>query len=453
VSAPPISGADRVQILCVLYISVWATSPPLAYGSTYRAIAILATGVWFGLELVDRRGTLFRITPAKLCALLYVAYSAAVTWLTEGADHLVGAFQIYIYILFLFFFESYNQGRLRQLRIVFWPIAALFIVWMCRTLMAFEVDRHVARFLVRSSAEAVEYSESGIGGYGLVYSSLVALPVCVYVLKRRFRSFFPGKGRFINLLAFGLLGLFGLLAIALVLKAGYSIAVLVMAGGLIILFTATKQKESALPLVIGALVFAGIIAVLIGPAVIDFLSTLSEGTMYERKLSDTLTYFRGEGAVGTFRGRFERYERSIDLFLDNPIVGTLKRTDLGKHSSVLDNFARYGILVGLMFLYTLVYLPLRVLRRSNSHYGLALSVTFVTVSFATLNNVFASFGYVLFIFYPVALSYIPEAPLERTRPPAWRLAHGVPPGAKRPSGHRGMARDPRDPPAPPRREG
>jgi hypothetical protein len=133
--------------------------------------------------------------------------------------------------------------------------------------------------------------------------------------------------------------------------------------------------------------------------------------------------FETDQSVGSVEDRRERYDRSIDLFISNPMLGVFSFDDIGKHSAVLDRLARFGIIFGGMFLYCAWYLPLRYIRRSQGlSFGISLAVGIVVIPFLSLNNAFPAFGLMLFIYFPAAVSFIEdrERVLTATAPP--RLA-------------------------------
>jgi hypothetical protein len=79
------------------------------------------------------------------------------------------------------------------------------------------------------------------------------------------------------------------------------------------------------------------------------------------------------------------------------VLGTLTFDDVGKHSAVLDRFAQYGFAFGLLFLALLIYVPMR-MRGPRAPIGLALAFLIVAIGFPLLNNVFMSWGLVLYVF-------------------------------------------------------
>jgi hypothetical protein len=132
--------------------------------------------------------------------------------------------------------------------------------------------------------------------------------------------------------------------------------------------------------------------------VLNVLQGAATGTEYSAKVRDIRDSLLDDQSTGTVEGRAERYIRSIKLFVENPVIGTLTFDDVGKHSAVLDRFAQYGFAFGLLFLALLIYVPIRMARSSRAPIGLALAFLMVAIGFPLSNNVFMSWGLVLYVF-------------------------------------------------------
>src|SRR5690606_36725556 len=137
-----------------------------------------------------------------------------------------------------------------------------------------------------------------------------------------------------------------LLAIWMVLNAGYSFAVLLMFGSLLVVFLVNRR--GLMPVMRGLLfsIVATVVLLLAFGPLLGFLSDLAQGTEYPQKLADWQASCAGDSAVGTVDVRLERYQRSLELFLRNPLIGVLEFDDLGKHAAYLDRFAQYGFFFG-----------------------------------------------------------------------------------------------------------
>lgn len=96
--------------------------------------------------------------------------------------------------------------------------------------------------------------------------------------------------------------------------------------------------------------------------------------------------------------------RSFLLFLENPVIGVLEFASVGKHSSILDTFARFGIIFGTVFVYLIAYLPWRAIQVAGArHFGVPFAMLIAIALTFGLNSGFMGLGVMMFIVFPVAL--------------------------------------------------
>lgn len=398
------------------YLIAWVLSPPLAYGASWRVLAILSMLLWFALELRSSRSILTRPNFVILAALTFSSYALAIEWLVPDMSDVNRQFPIWIMFFFLIVGESLSRGRDDDARFCFWLVLLLLPVWMTTTLWGIDnIAADVARTLSRSSDEAEMLARRGIGGYGFIYTVLLCLPFLAYFTMhaRARQSLASGSGLRPRLLRL-LVVLNFALACTLLFRAGYSIALLL--AGLAVALVILVRSRRGLPFAIsiatsGLVVFIMSIAL---PPSLEYLESTARGTEYAAKIRDLSDSLAGGQSTGTVEDRTERYSRSLALFLEHPLIGTLAFDDVGKHSAILDRFAQYGIVIGALFFFLIAYYPLRVLRQSCVPIGLGLSFAVVAIMFPMLNNVFMSWGLILYVFSRGALSVL-GIPLEWRR--------------------------------------
>lgn len=396
---PRVSASTFLRRAALAYLIVWVLSPPLAYGTGWRVLAVLAMLLWLALETWATRSVLLRPGWPVLVSLVFVLYTAFIEWLVPDSSTINRQFSIWIMLFFLLVGESFSRGRDGDARFCFWLVLLILPVWSLSTLGGLQtLGAHTARAVVKSTVEARELTEQGVGGYGLVYTVVLCLPF--------FAGLFFHRGRVLGgivaqwkriVVRFLILGNF-LISTLLVLKAGYSIAVLLSVFSVASVLLIRSRRP--LPFVISAC-FVGLLVLLAGLSIGPALGALQDavvGTEYSAKVRDIRASLEGGESTGTVEGRTERYSRSWGKFIENPLLGTLKFDDVGKHSAILDRFAQYGLVVGLLFLMLLIYVPLRALRAPHVPIGLALGFLVVAIGFPMLNNVFMSWGLVLYMF-------------------------------------------------------
>ena len=402
---PRISSAVFLRRASLAYLIVWVLSPPLAFGAIWRVFAVIAMMLWLALDTLSQRSVLLKPNWPVLGTAMYVVYSVFIEWLIPDKAAINQQFPIWIMLFFLLVGESHRRGSSSDAQFCFWVVLLVLPLWSFATLWGINnISADVSRTMSRASEEARELAAQGIGGYGYIYTVVLCVPFLAELALRGRKEWNLGQTKWLRRLARLLIWGNFLLASLLVLRAGYTIALVLSAFA--ILSVALIRSRRTLPFAI-SICFVGVLVVLAGVALKPSLRAIegvTVGTEYASKVRDIRTLLEEDQSTGTVEGRAERYARSIRLFLENPVIGTLKFDDVGKHSAILDRFAQYGILFGLVFLALLVHVPIRVMRSSGAPVGLALAFLIVAVGFPMLNTVFMSWGLILFVFSRGALT-------------------------------------------------
>ncbi len=425
-----------IQNLAVAYVCLWATAPILAYGDIYRWAAAAAVGLWGLLEMLRTGGIFARPTVPVVLTAIYVLYTAVTEVALGAGGDVVRHVQIWIMLFFLIFYES-RRNQVRTMAPIFWFILATLPLWLYSTYTGFDsFGTHASRSLTRSSDLARELTAEGIGGYSLVYGTVLMLPIFALLLinlRRILPIETPAVLREVSkipFLAAALLTANLVLGMAVVLRAGFSIAILLAVAALALSIFFRRRSPVFLLFVPMALIGGYLFLEVALIPTLNALKPLSEGTPYYRKIIDIVATLETDQSQGTFDDRWLRYERSVSLFLSQPLFGVISAADVGKHSAYLDTFARYGIFVGSAFIYLLVYLPVRMMKGMRDNFGLALSIFALMVLLPLLNDVFASLGVMLFIMTPVACDLVERS---RARLPLARPRRGPAPAGSRPA--------------------
>lgn len=391
----------NIQNYAIAYVSLWATAPVLAYGTTYRALAVVSVLLWAALELV-RKGSIFsRPTLPVVLIGVYIAYSLLVEYATDR-DY-TSLFQTYILLFLILVFES-RKSRLDSLRPIFWLVVLTLPIWLYRTYVGIdEIDSNLARVIVRSSVSAEEFAGQGLGGYGLVYSMVLLIPMLITMVLRRhefdFRVWKFSLGITRPILV-GILALNILLGMGLIWRAGYTIAAVLMLLSVIITFVVRRQSTGHLLLVgsMSLIIFAVLLINL--PTLLQQLTPLVKGTAYEPKVADMILSLDLDAARGTVESRSAKYATSIETFLDNPIIGSLSSEGIGGHSAILDRLGRYGVVFGGIFSYLYFYSLITMMRVPSRTTNMLFGMFFAAAVLAILNTVSGVFGVILFILMP-----------------------------------------------------
>ena len=410
-----LSTAVKVQNAALIYLCIWTVAPPLAFGEEYRVAAVVAALIWGVTELTRKGNILANPTAPVLLCMAYLVYTLIVEASLGAGSYLDWHIQPAIMLFFLVVYES-RRREIHTLAPAFWWTLATLPVWLVLSLIGLREYGHAARVFVRSSDEALELAEQGVGGYGLVYFALVLIPILVALTISRYRSNVRGIPKYLQLVQGRLPLLTGAtlaLAALFILRAQYSIAIYLGSLAVASMVVTRRRAIAVLILCIPLAVVALQEDALYGT--LELASSATQGTNVGKKVEDLMTSMQSDYAVGSVWDRLERYRRSIELFIESPLVGVLEFTNVGKHSSYLDRFARYGVVIGSLFAYLLLYLPVRMMRRMDAGFGMAFGVFVIALLFPLVNTVFMGFGSALFIMFPVACSYFPDTAPRRRR--------------------------------------
>ena len=306
--------------------------------------------------------------------------------------------------------ESLRKRNYRDIHQILLLVAILIPIWMMTTNIAIQNmvgsdGATVTRILAKSSDEAKMLTSLGVGGYGMVYFLVLYLP-CIFYLLRNFNriNFEKIKNRYLILI---LLLINYLLGIYTVFKADYVLAFFLMIIGICFsLFYDTKSRSKQLIFWSSSFTFLFIILPLLILRNINYLAELFWGTSLHRKLVDIQISLVSGGSSGTVYDRTERYLRSWNYFLDNLIMGTLKKDNLGKHSMILDTFAQFGVFVGLFFCIVLFYIFFRSNRECDQKNNIHITMGIIFFLISLLNNIGAIMGVAIFFIYPGVLKVI-----------------------------------------------
>lgn len=393
---------EKIKLVALLYISVWMTSPFLAYGTGYRVVAIIAFSVWIFIEMFDRRSVIWRPSMYILVMYFYLLYTISVGYLADGILIFTRNIQFYIMLFFLIVHESYRRKSFLILKPVVLVNIVLFTVWAITTYQGLLINGHASRYIIRSGEEALFWSKQGVGGFSFIYSLLIYIVSLIALVHYRIR-----RKKFLTLMTLFLL--FSLLiSVLVILKAEYSTAVilLVLSTILFIFYSESATKNMML--------FFSLVLVYIAMEYyfIDILMMLQpyvEGTNYSHKITDTILSIQSGDLTGTAEDRMERYIRSLNLFLEYPFIGVWSILPVGKHSLILDTFAQFGLFAGIALLYILFKPLMNIYRTHQRNRRFSLTILFLAIALAGLNNVAMTYGLMLYVFYPYIIERLENA--------------------------------------------
>lgn len=395
---------QSLQNLLIFYVCIWVISPILAYGTIYRFLAVLSVIIWLATEFYNRTGIFRKVSLVSLLLLLYLLYSGLLSPISSDTFSFTSELQLIIMLFFLLVYES-RKNCLESFGWIFWGVLSVFPIWSYLTLKALDsIGSNVARTVVRSSDEAKELVSQGVGGYGLVYSSVLLLPILIGLFFHLISIRHRVKDKNIETKKFYfylfVVSLNIVLTSLLVIKAGYTIAISTSFFAILIIFM--MKSFSYIRVILFALV--AILYFIFQKELISYIANtllfLTDSPIYTKKINDVVFSLASDNASGTVNDRVTLYSKSVDTFLENPIFGTMSYKDVGGHSFVLDNYARWGLFFGSLLLYFIIFIPVKFLSIEKNSFGVWLAIIFSILSVFSLNTAVASFGVIIYLIIP-----------------------------------------------------
>ena len=381
-------NVDRIQSFLLTIICIWMLMPIFSFEVFYRIIVVAATLFYIFLEITRRNSAFLSIPKDCVLVIAFIFISVVFFSISEILIYQSG-FLIFTFLLFVFWLK-------KDKTIMFYDHAYFVLLIMFLTLLSSIyfvsfVDSHAARIIVRTSDLAKEYTSNNVGGYGFVYTCLLILPAIFFEMRKQYRL----KNNF----KLSFLILFFLLACSFIFLGGYTIALAGLLLALLLLVPLFKRRIilfGLLTLPIGLIIFLGDGLIYLMPS---FALDLLEGTSYNTQLKSIIFYDPNDLVVNdSFEVRRERYLRSFNIFLDNFFTGKFDFNSVGKHSTILDLSAMYGIFF-ISFFFLLLFRYLQFLYYSSGS-RLVLVTGYLFTYIIMLNNLVPHFAAVLFILLP-----------------------------------------------------
>lgn len=381
----------------------------------FKDIYILAFLVvlWFVVTWIKYTDVMFKlfsnVNVLKPLAFFLVLF---LYWLVGHADMPLSYIVFYICMLIaLFYIEVRDNKDLLFITLV--SLAYITIISVS-TLSVYSIKPGISRVLAYGDPELVKmyggemYVTPFIAGYDGIYLIVFILPALNYARKKA-----TSWRRLI------IITLFILYSVVLLLSQ-YFIAIILWIITLVILVTNSRSLRNKV--LIGFLILFGLVFfVAVGPII---LNKLADSGMFSYnitiRLREIANALLGNTSSGSdIKVRSSLYLMSINTFFDHPIfgvgnIGTLY-VGYGNHSTILDTFAKYGLLGGIPFL-LYYYCPIKeIFRRLNASQRQAFKISIIMfLILGLINRADTNANYaIIYIVLPAILYSVDNLPYKR----------------------------------------
>lgn len=381
-------------VLAILLI-VATISPPAKALDNFYTLYIGIILSWFLSAVINKPS--FFIYPSRILFAIYIFFLYLLTILT-CTDNLVllkrhfALFAIFVlYTIFSYYRKYYPQ----YLKVIFVIIVLIWPIWAFLTAKEIMIRPHVAAIADKPFLESTYYyyTSKGVGGYGLVYSTVLLALILLSLLRVRVLD----NKKYLYILGLTVLCYF------LVIMSGFFIGLIALfLGTTIVLF---PKRFNITNVNFYLFVFITIIGLIL---ICNLLPSAAENVfvLYEQKLLDTQILLQEGDIYGSVEGRMDVYLISIETFLRNPLFGSVfsDKALFGNHSLIFDIFSLYGIGIGILLIYILFSFPIKLTK--NAYYGYsraAIATLFSLLIILLLNNDIPEIGVILYFVLPVVV--------------------------------------------------
>ena len=281
-----------------------------------------------------------------------------------------------------------QTNDIKSAKLIIRVFLTISIITAITTYIGCRIYPGASRALAVTNVEDMEYyniyTSMNIGGFSFIYSIVFLVPLLIVLMKNQ--SYFKNSK-----LVF-LMSLCSLIVIGLaVFSSEYTLAVLLFLFSLSLLFfTRRLSAVKLLTLTILSVSLFLLFKPIFGEMLVGFSANLTSENISSR-LFDIGVSVQGEEIIdnnSAMNIRMEKYMKSFNSFVSNPF-GTwfFKKPEVGGHSFILDNMARYGIFAIFLFILMIrqIYRLYLLKFRQKSYYGYGLIMLFMFIVLSVVN--------------------------------------------------------------------
>ena len=408
----------QIKGALVLIVALTATFPLMFWIPSIEAISIFCMFIWFVLNAFDKPRMHNRTNAVYyFFSMVFLAYISLVTYLAGNST--IGNRYLNLFAI-PFFYIVYKENTDRSnfklnIKVVI-MIISLSAITFIKTVIEILNNPYIIRTIKSSGSYTLNTLREGIGGYSFLYFFIFVGIISFGILTglKQFGGF--RNKRVIKFILFIII----VSSIVLAILSNYLTAIFLMLLGIIPVFIVGLFKFKSKRIIICTLLALPILLMVwkkIASVVISALiNIIGEGYTSER-LSVFNDYFLyGSELVSITEDRNSRMDLSIESFLNNPLFGLVTTkieysngylTGFGQHSYILDTFALFGLFIGLLNLYLLIYpFAVRIKRSNNIIRFLNIIILALTLFFFFINNAVGSIGFAVYFMFPVLCDFL-----------------------------------------------
>lgn len=355
--------------------------------------------------LTSKRSRILKPGRLTFFIVFYIIYTVGISFLSGNlsiANRFIELSQIPIF--YLAFEHNRKLGRnMNNFRII--KLLSPFIILTCiLTLNEYRITPYISRMIKTGAVEGKEIMAAGVGGYEFIYFIVFIFSILIFTfLSINFENH-QKKSKFIMLLLIILTGY-------TIVLSGYTtalflifIALLLRIFGYIVSFNKLIKNTGKFILFCFVIYFGF-------EFILDNFLIYFQDSINANKILEITSYIDYNSLGNSSQARLDVYQKSISVFINNPIFGIIfyplavnsfgELIAFGQHSQIIDTFALYGISIGLLQLYIYIK-PLkdRIIVSFKKYNVLAILIMLNFLIVTVFNNITPSIGFAVLFIYP-----------------------------------------------------
>lgn len=397
-----LSAFSKIHLLLGAHIILWLNAANYSYigDRIPAAVKFGLVGLWLLISLYKAEGFFHKYMMSALSLVFFVLL--CILSKLAGYEAYFDQFfmnLIYCLIMIAVFAYYYYFGTKEEIKFLLTVFVVDVLIVSVNTYLKLLSHPELSR-LLSTGAESKEASlgaeiPKGVGGYGLCYALVLLQPILTFFLNKRNAPFV------VKALVYGF-------TMLLLFQAQFTFALIMYPILLFLSYAYGKEKQETSKIVRAFLLMVGFLLLLNISPILDSLIEISEYHLAERLKEVKAFLTEGDSSGSDMQARIRLYNRSVNMFLDSPIVGAFGRKGYGSHSTFLDMFAAYG-LFGFFGYYGIIQ-PIRVARKGlDNNMELVKTCRISTIAFVFLSIINSILGVetmlVVIVIIPLCLRY------------------------------------------------
>ena len=403
---------QKLSTFFAFYLVISSLVPQVRIIPGYYLLMFLSMFLWLIIAALAHPSFFTRFSVHKLLIFLFIIYTVIVPYIF-GNGIIGNRYMEHGVMLIFYLIYKYNRtyGYSNSNKIIVKISLLSITITSVLTLVGLFNNPYLARSIKSSGEYTMHLRSQGIGGYEFIY-------LLVFVSINLF--FLLNNKKFVNLkvgLTFIFASLFILFSLTIVYANYFTAFIMLLLSITILLFM--KNRNIFVKIFI---LFIGFILMIFRKSIIKLIiniiiKLLGTGATVEKllKLQESSSIYNGSNSI--FSDRASTIISSWFSFLENPIGGLVTEPiqssggfliGFGQHSHFVDTLALYGLVIGLINIYIILYPLFDRLNKNKEMFSLSLAMLISVLIIFSFNNVTPSIGFGIFFLYPVFYDWFME---------------------------------------------